>query len=141
VPIAYASDSVDTDVENYGALLSEDKEEVPPGRGSIYISNYLAGMTTGSYGSVSVSYQITGVSTMDEIGSPKIEIYENGTLVKTYLYTNTTGMMSYNKIIHSGVITYSGTAGKKYYAYVTFKAGKNGGWDNRTLATNTVTAN
>ena len=77
---------------------------------------------------------------MDEIGSTRIEIHENGTLVKTYLHTNTAGMMGYNKVMQASSVTYSGTIGKTYSAYVTFKAGKNGGWDNRNLSTNTVTA-
>jgi len=108
--------------------------------GSNYIHSFAAGMTAGSNGNVTVSFQVTCVSTMDEIGSTKIEIYENGSLVKTYLSTNTTGMMGYNKVSHGNTVTYAGTVGKTYDAHVVFKAGKNGGWDNRSLDTNKVTA-
>ncbi|MDR2570204.1 MAG: hypothetical protein LBD23_07885 [Oscillospiraceae bacterium] len=113
---------------------------VASARGSIYISNYSAGMTAGSNGNVTISYHITGMGTMDEIGSTVIVIFENGVQIKTYLHTNTSGMMGYNKAIHGGTITYAGTIGKTYNAGVVYMAGKNGGWDSRTLVSNTVTA-
>jgi len=108
--------------------------------GSPYIGSYGGGMTTGSNGNVTVSFQITGVGKMDEIGSTKVVIYENGTSVKTYLYSNTSGMMGYNKTIHGSTVTYAGTVGKSYSAYITFQAGKDGDWENRGMSTNSVTA-
>lgn len=113
---------------------------VASAEGSAYISNYVTNMAAGSSGKVTVWYQITGTEQMDEIGAIKIVIYENGTQVKTYKYTDTAGMMSYNIGIHGGGITYSGIVGKTYYAHVTYQAGKDGGWDNRSVDTNTVTA-
>lgn len=108
--------------------------------GSLYIDFYVAGMTAGSNGKVTVSYHITGTGTMDQIGAISITIYENGTAVKTYSSSTTVGMMSSNTFIHASTITYSGTVGKSYSAYVTFQAGKNGGWYNRGMDTNSVTA-
>ena len=108
--------------------------------GSPYIGSYTASITAGSNGSVTVWFQITGLGTLDEIGAISVTIYENGTLVKTYTHTNTSGMMGYNTFIHGSSITYAGTAGKNYYSYVTYQAGKNGLWDNRGMMTNTVTA-
>ena len=108
--------------------------------GSIYIDNYSATMYADNNGYVEAWFHITGIGIMDEIGAVSIDIIENGTLVKTYKYTNTPGLLVYNKFIHAGSVTYAGTVGKNYKAYVTYKAGKNGGWDNRGLETNTVTA-
>jgi len=108
--------------------------------GSAYITNYITSMTAGSGGKVTAWFQITGTGTMDEIGVTKVTIYENGTLIKTYLSTSTSGMMGNNTVVHAGSVTYSGTVGKSYYAHVTYKAGKDGGYDNRSVDTNTVTA-
>jgi len=113
---------------------------VASARGSVYIHTYNASMSAGSSGKVTVSYSITGVSKMDEIGSIKITIYENGTLVKTYMSSNTTGMMGSSKVTHASTVTYSGIKGKSYKANVTYKCGKDGGYDNRLLETNSVTA-
>jgi len=77
---------------------------------------------------------------MDQIGAVTVTIYENGSLVKTYSSTTTSGMMAYNTFFYGSSITYPGTIGKTYYAYVTFQAGRNGDWDNRLMQTNTVTA-
>jgi len=108
--------------------------------GSLYIDNYSAAMYANSNGYVEACFHITGTGVMDEIGAISITIYEIGTLVKTYTNTNTSGLLVYNKFIHAGSVIYAGTVGKNYKAYVTYKAGKNGGWDNRGLETNTVTA-
>jgi len=113
---------------------------VASARGSIYIEKYSCAISAGSNGKVTVSFSITGSSKMDEIGSTKITIYENGTLVKTYMSSNTTGMMGSGKVIHAGTVTYSGVKGKSYRAIVTFKCGKDGGYDNRLLETYSVTA-
>ena len=108
--------------------------------GSQYINSYSASMTAGSNGNVTIWFQISGTGTMDQIGSTTIEIYENGTRVRIYQHTSTSGMMAYNKLGHSGSITYSGVVGRQYRAHVTFQAGKNGGWDNRSVNSNIVTA-
>ncbi|MCL2627316.1 MAG: hypothetical protein FWD44_01285 [Oscillospiraceae bacterium] len=109
-------------------------------RGSIYINSYGAGVTAGNNGSITVSFNITGRGIMDEIGATRILLYENGSLIRTYLNTNTSGMMGYNKSLHASSVTYTGVAGRAYFASVSFKCGKDGGWDTRSLTTNTVTA-
>ena len=113
---------------------------VASARGSAYIVTYGGAMTAIGAGKVTASFSITGTGVMDEIGSTKITIYEDNKLVKTYLSTDTPGLMGYNKYYHSGTVTYSGTAGKTYYANITYKAGKNGDWDNRSLDTISVVA-
>ena len=109
-------------------------------KGSAYIECYLTSMTAGSNGVVTAAFQITGTGTMDEIGATTVTIYENGSIVKTFSYTNTSGMMGYNKVIHGSTVSYNGTVGKSYSAFVVFKAGKNGDWDNRSMSTSSVTA-
>jgi hypothetical protein len=107
---------------------------------SIYISAFAASIRADGNGKVSVLYDITGTGIMEEIGSTTITVYENGNVIKTYQYTTTPSMMAYNTSCHGGSVTYSGTAGKSYYATVAFWAGKQGGGDARTKTTLTVTA-
>jgi len=97
-------------------------------------------MSAGSNGSVTAWFQITGTGSMDQIGATSVTIYENGSQVKTFSSTTTSGMMAYNTGFHGSSVTYAGTVGKTYSAYVSFQAGKNGDWDNRGMETNTVTA-
>jgi len=108
--------------------------------GSLYISSYTVSMTAGSNGNVTAWFQITGTSAMDQIGAVEVALFENGTIVKTFYYTSTPGMMTSNKNFYGSSVTYSGIVGRTYSAYVTFQAGKNGDWDNRGMDTTTVTA-
>ena len=109
-------------------------------RGSAYIFSYGADMSAGNNGKVTAWFTITGTGMMDQIGSTTINIYENGTFVKSYSHTTTTGMMASDKFYHSGSVTYDGTVGKSYYAFITYQCGKNGDWDNRSLQSPSVTA-
>jgi len=122
------------------ALLSSITIVIASARESLYIKSYSANMTTGSNGKVTASLSITGFSKMDEIGSTKIEIYENNKLVKTYNSSSTSGMMGSDKALHTGTVTYTGVKGRTYKAIVTFKCGKGGGYDNRSATTTSVTA-
>jgi len=109
-------------------------------RASNFINAYNASMSAGNNGNVTVSFNITGTGTMTEIGSTRIELRENGTLVATYLPTSTNGMIGKNRAIHSGTVTYKGVQGSTYRATVTFRAANSNGHDNRVLTTNTVAA-
>ena len=109
-------------------------------RGSLYISSYLAYITAISNGKVVITFEIVGMGKMDEIGATTIYLYENGSTIKTYSYSTTSGMMASNKWSHGNEITYNGVVGRTYSALVVFKSGVNGGWDNRSLDTQTVTA-
>jgi hypothetical protein len=108
--------------------------------GSLYIFSYLAYISTSSNGKVLVTFDITGTGTMDVIGATDIIICENGTDIKTYSSSSTSGMMASNKVVWANTITHNGTVGKEYSATVIFKSGVNGGYDNRLMDTNTVTA-
>lgn len=131
-PIAIARDNYITDSDNLCIPISVNA--------SHFIQATTASMSAGNNGNVTVAFSITGTGRMTEIGSTRIEIRENGTLVGTYLHANTPGMMGVNRVIHGGTVTYRGVAGRSYRAIVTLRAANNNGSDNRTLQTNSVIA-
>lgn len=108
---------------------------------SYYITSYSAGITGGS-GSVTVDFDITGTGWMTSIGASRIDIYTAaGTVVKSFYATSTDGMLSTNRSVHFGTVTYNGAkSGTKYYAVVTFKASNSSGGDSRTFTTGYATA-
>ncbi len=83
---------------------------------------------------------------MDEIGALSIRMQEKSsytstwTTVKTYSYTNYSGMLGYDNIFYSSHVDYSGKAGYSYRAEVTVWAGINGDGDSRVILTNAVIA-
>ena len=102
-------------------------------------SNYLTSYSTYIY------FNVTGVNYMDEIGSLNIKIYESTdkeswSLVKTYSHDSSSGMLGSNDYYHSGSVSYQGTIGRYYKAYVCIWAGKDGSGDTRFLWTNVVKA-
>ena len=109
--------------------------ETPVAYSSAYINSTTVSPTAGSGGAISIAYSITGTGVMDQIGTTGVDLYENGVLIKTY-----SGVMVSSTYIYTGSITYSGTVGKSYYAFVGFKASKGGGSDNYSMQTTTVTA-
>jgi hypothetical protein len=85
---------------------------------------------------VKVNFYIVGTNIMDKIGVKYIYLYErNGIswrLVETFDYTDplyASAMMDTNTGAHSGLVTYSGSATKHYYADCRFYAEKDGGSD------------
>ena len=96
----------------------------------------------GGNGQVKVNFSIVAKSPMVTLGATKVEIKNSsGTVVKTFSYTSTGGMIGYYKTAFTGSVTYTGaTSGAKYYAVVTFKATNTSGSDTRTITTGYVTA-
>ncbi len=85
---------------------------------------------------VKVNFYIVGTNTMDKIGVKYIYLYEkNGNtwrVVETFDYTDplyASAMMDTNSGAHSGHVTYTGDATKKYFADCRFYAEKDGGSD------------
>ena len=113
-------------------------------KASDYIASYSAYMNADGSGKVSAWFTISGLGTMDEIGAITITIYEvNGgseTAVKTYQWSQNPGMLGTNKGYHSGNVSYSGVAGRQYYASVYLYAGKGGKGDTRRVETTKITA-
>lgn len=112
---------------------------------SYYINSYNTYVCAMGSGSVQVWFSITGTNYMDEIGSLSIMLYEssdntNWTRVKTYLHDDYSKMLATNKVSYSSYVSYQGTAGKYYKAYVCLWAGKNGGGDTRYMWATSVKA-
>lgn len=105
-------------------------------RSSLYLDTYSAYVYPAGWGKVQVWFDVQGTNVMDEIGALDIRIYEstdneNWTWVKTFGYSNNSGMLGYDDYIHSGHVEYNGTIGRYYKAYVCVWAGKNGAGDTR----------
>lgn len=109
-------------------------------RASYYLSAYNAYVYLPGNGDVQVWFDVEGTGMMDELGVLSIEIYEcstnssninDWTWKKTFTHDSTSGMLGYNDYSHSGHVTYSGTAGKYYKAYVCVWGGKDGAGDTR----------
>lgn len=107
---------------------------------SYYLDSYNTYLYNAALGTIRVYFDVTGVNYMDEIGTLMIQVYEstdnkNWSWVKTYTQDATSGMLGYNKVYHSGYVTYSGTIGRYYKAYVCIWAGKDGDGDTRYMWT------
>lgn len=105
-------------------------------RASDYLTSYNAYVYLPGGGTVRVYFNVSGTDYMDEIGALFIELYESGDgtnweCVETFNHYSTSGMLSYNDDYHSGYVSYNGTAGNYYKAYVCIWAGKNGSGDSR----------
>ena len=75
---------------------------------------------------------------MDEIGVLSIKLYESSdnstwARVKTFSYENYSTMLAEDDYYHCSYVSYQGTAGKYYKAYVCIWAGKNGSGDTRYM--------
>lgn len=105
-------------------------------RASAYLDSYSAYVYPAGSGKVRVYYSVVGTNYMDSLGYLRIAIYEstdntNFTCVKTFTDDNTPSLLGYNKIRHSGSVTYDGVVGRYYKAYVCVWAGDNGSGDTR----------
>lgn len=112
-------------------------------RASAWLSGYSASIEASGNGIITIKFRVVGTGTMAKLGVSTIDIYKsNGTFVKTISYTASGNgyMMGYNTAYHSGSVPYSGVAGQKYYAVVTFYARDSSGSDYRSYTTGYKTA-
>lgn len=105
-------------------------------RASYYLDSYQAYVYPAGSGEIQVWFDVTGVDYMDEIGALSIHIYESSdnstwTYKTTYRHTSYSSMLGTDDIFHAGHISYQGTAGKYYKAYVCIWAGRDGDGDTR----------
>ena len=109
-------------------------------RASDYLSAYNAYVYLPGDGEVRVYFNVRGTNTMDELGALFIQIYECSTnssnlndweWKKTFAHDKNPGMLGYDDFYHSGYVSYQGTPGKYYKAYVCVWAGKDGDGDTR----------
>ena len=107
---------------------------------SKYLTSYNTYVCAMGSGKVEVWFNVMGTGTMDEIGVLSIKLYEstdqtNWTRVKTYSHENYSSMLEESDYYHCSYVSYQGTAGKYYKAYVCIWAGKNGSGDTRYMWT------
>lgn len=112
-------------------------------RASAWLSGYGASVVASGNGKINVEFRVVGTGTMTKLGASLIYIYKSdGTRVAT-ISAATKGneyMMKSNTAFHSGSVPYSGVAGQKYYAVVTFFAKNSSGSDTRSYTTAYKTA-
>ncbi len=107
-----------------------------------YASKYLSAYNTyicdmGS-GELQIWYEVMGTGDMDEIGVLSIYLYESSdnstwTWVETFQHEHCSSMLAYDDWSHISYVSYQGTAGKYYKAYVCIWAGKDGSGDTRYM--------
>lgn len=109
-------------------------------RASAYLDNYNAYVYLPGDGEVRVYFNVQGTDDMDELGALFIQLYECSTnssnlndweWVKSFAHDKNPGMLGYNDFFHLGYVSYQGTPGKYYKAYVCVWAGKDGDGDTR----------
>lgn len=112
-------------------------------RASAWLSAYSASIEASGNGIITIKFRVVGTGTMTKLGASTIDIYKsNGAFVKTISYTTSGNeyMMKSNTAFHTGSVPYSGVAGQKYYAVVTFFAKNSSGSDTRSYTTAYKTA-
>lgn len=113
---------------------------------SDYINDYSANVYARSGGILDISFEVQAPNTMDKIGAKTIILQERVTgsttwnAVKTYSYTNYSGMLKSRALSHDYVVSYyDAVPGNSYRAKVYFYAEK-GGSDTIECITDAVKA-
>ena len=109
-------------------------------RASDYLSAYNAYVYLPGDGEVRVYFNVQGTTTLDELGALSIQLYECSTNSSNlndwewktaFAHDLSPGMLGYDDFYHSGYVSYQGTPGKYYRAYVCIWGGKDGDGDTR----------
>lgn len=121
-----------------------DNNDIMP-YASYYLDAYNTYICTMGSGKLQIWYEVAATGYMDEIGTLRIMLYESSdnstwTWVKTFTHENYSSMLAYNDNYHCSYVSYQGTAGKYYKAYVCIWAGKNSGGDTRYMWATSVKA-
>lgn len=114
-------------------------------RGSLYLDAYRCSILPLGAGRVEFVTDVIGTRPMAEIGVLRIQVYESINnqdwyWVQTYSHSTYSWFMSYNEMIHSSSMTYSGIPGRYYKAHVTIWAGNGEDGDSRSFWTTVVKA-
>ena len=112
-------------------------------RASAWLSGYSSSIEASGNGILNIKFRVVGTGTMTKLGASLIYIYKSdGTRVATISHATKGNeyMMGFNTAYHSGSVPYSGVAGQKYYAVVTFFAKNSSGSDTRSYTTAYKTA-
>lgn len=112
-------------------------------KASTYFKSPTIGISAQGSGKVKVSFTIRANQTMDTLGASYITIWEkqsSGAYKQVKIFTRADGIMSSNTASASGSVTYSGTAGTKYYAIINFYTTLGDDSEAEAYQTSTVTA-
>lgn len=123
----------------HGTVYATNNTAIP--RASDYLDSYNTYIYNAALGKVRIYFHVSSADYMDDIGVLSIQLFEsvdneNWTRVKTYTHDTTSDMLGHNEIYHSSYVTYSGTIGRYYKAYVCIWAGEDGNGDTRYMWTN-----
>ena len=102
---------------------------------SAFISSYDSFIDNPSGKTLEIWFDVVGTGKMDEIGAESIELYRssngtNWTLVKTFLPEDYPQMICEDTGMNYDCVTYTGSYGYYYKAYVTFYAANSRGCGN-----------
>ena len=93
-------------------------------RSSIFFSKSSVYLSTISGNRFNVCFSVTATGIMDELGASVIIVQRRASSsdpwqnVKTFYPSTYTNMIDYNQVTHSSNVTYTGTSGYEYRAYV-----------------------
>lgn len=112
---------------------------------SNYLDLYDAYVCPVGNGKIEVWFEVMGADGMDELGALSIRLYESSdntswTWVKTFLPEDYSTMLAEDEAYHCSYVSYQGTAGKYYKAFVCLWAGKDGAGDSRYIWTSSKLA-
>lgn len=118
-------------------VSAAEADEVMP-LASYYLDAYSSYVYVSTSGKVQVWFEVLGTDIMDEIGTLRIVLYEssdgtNWSDVETFLYGSTSGMLFYDDDYIISHVSYQGTYGNYYKAYITIWGGKDGSGDTRYI--------
>ena len=117
------------------ATLPEPDADVYASR---YFRDYRASIKADGSGKVTIKGTVYATHSMTKLGVTKITVYESGKTTPVGTYT--TGWLRSNVSSASATVTHQGTAGKSYYATVTFYAQDENGSETKTRTSSSVTA-
>ena len=126
------------------SAMAATTEEIQP-YASYYLDAYNTYICAMGNGRIEIWYEVMGTGDMDEIGVLSIYLYEssdnvNWKWVETFQHEDTDNMLLYDDWYQFAGVSYQGTAGKYYKAYVCIWAGKNGSGDTRYMWARSVRA-
>lgn len=109
-------------------------------RASNYLDSYNAYVCAMGGGDLQIWFTVVGDKDMDDIGTLRIMLYESSnnsswTWVETFLHEDYESMLAHDDYFHSSYVSYDGTAGKYYKAYVCIYAGIGDNGDTRYMWT------
>ena len=105
-------------------------------RASSYLDSYNAYPYSAGLGKIQIYFNVTGVTTLDDIGAIRLSIYEstdqvNWTLKETHSNDTTPSMLGHNTHFYGSHVDYQGIVGRYYKAYICIWGGKDGDGDTR----------